>query len=150
MAQLTPLDLDCLEYQTGFLSGLVIASWGRPEQMHVYARRCANVMALLGRIREHEYYSLIADTAARSIGRAAQKAWEARTFRQRLLSGRDGHTRWTRAYTDSLLAEAEDRLRTLRDETAAYRAHVRDCFDDDGAGHDPVSSTPPMLDKDRI
>ncbi|GAA4033204.1 hypothetical protein GCM10023063_15820 [Arthrobacter methylotrophus] len=133
MPQLTPLDLDCLEYQTGFLSGLVIASWGRPEQMHVYARRCANVMAPLGRIREHEYYSLIADTAARSIGKAAQKAWELRRLRHRLLASRGARAQWTSAYTDSLLIEDEDRIRTLRDETTDYRARVRVYFDNGGA-----------------
>ncbi|MCQ1917863.1 hypothetical protein, partial [Escherichia coli] len=81
MAQLTDLDLDCLEDQTGFLSGLVLSSWGEPEQRHVYARRYASVLALLGRVREHDYDTLIADTAARSIGRNGQKAWEARTLR---------------------------------------------------------------------
>lgn len=133
MAELTDLDLDCLEYQTGFLSGLVMASWGEPEQMYLYASRYASVLALLGRAREHEYYALIADTAARSIGRAAQKAWEARGLRHRVLSGRGGRAVWTSAYTDSMLTEVQDRLRTLRDETAAYRAHIDHYFDDAGA-----------------
>jgi hypothetical protein len=133
VAQLTELDLDCLEYQTGFLSGLVMGSWGRPEQMYVYARRYASVLALLGRVREHEYYSLIADTAARAIGRSAQKAWQERPLRRRLSAGRGGRARWTSAYTDSLLVEAEDRIRTLRDETADFRAHIGGYFDDAGA-----------------
>lgn len=145
MAQLTDLDRECLDYQTGFLSGLVLASWGEPEQMHVYARRYASVLALLGRVREYEYYTLIADTAAESIGKVARKAWESRTLRQRLLSGRDGRARWTSAYTDSLLAEAEDRLRALRDETADFRAHIAPCFAD--AGNEPA---PSALDNDRI
>jgi hypothetical protein len=133
MAQLTDLDLDCLEYQTGFLSGLVMASWGEPEQMYLYASRYASVLALLGRAREHEYYALIADTAARNIGRAAQKAWDARDLRHRALSGRGGRAVWTSAYTDAMLTEAQDRLRTLRDETATYRAHIDHYFDDAGA-----------------
>lgn len=85
MAQLTDLELDCLEYQTGFLSGPVIGSWGEPEQMSVYARRYASVLALLGRVREHDYYTLIADTAASRIGRAARNAWDERPLQHRLL-----------------------------------------------------------------
>lgn len=133
MAQLTDLDLDCLEYQTGFLSGLVMCSWGEPEQMSVYARRYASVLALLGRVRDHEYYTLIADTATRSLGRVSQKAWKARPLRCRLLAGRGGRTKWTSAYTDSLFMEAEDRLRGLRDDTADYRAHIAHYFDEAGA-----------------
>ncbi|QOT19594.1 hypothetical protein [Paenarthrobacter sp. YJN-5] len=126
---LTALDLDCLEYQTGFLCGMVQGSWGEPEQLHVYARRYASVLALLGRTREYEYYTLIADTAAASIGRAAQKAWESRGFRRRLLSRRGGRALWTSAYTGALITEAEDRLLTLQEETAAYRAQVKQYFD---------------------
>jgi hypothetical protein len=133
MAQLTDLDLDCLEFQTGLLSGLVMSSWGEPEQMSVYARRYASVLALLGRVRDHEYYSLIADTAAARIGRAAQKAWKSRPLRCRLLTGRGGRAQWTSAYTDSLLMESDDRLRGLRDETADFRAHIDHYFDDAGA-----------------
>jgi hypothetical protein len=107
-----------------------MGSLGRPEQMYVYARRYASVLALLGRVREHECNSLIADSAARGIGRSAQKAWQGWSFRHRLLAGRGGRARWTSAYTDSLLIEAEDRIRTLGDETAAYRAHVSDYFND--------------------
>lgn len=133
MAQLTDLDLDCLEYQTGFLSGLVMCSWGEPEQMSVYARRYASVLALLGRVRDHEYYTLIADTATRSLGRVAQKAWKARPLRCRLGAGQGGRGKWTSAFTDSLFMEAEDRLRGLRDDTADYRAHIAHYFDEDGA-----------------
>jgi hypothetical protein len=130
---LTALDLDCLEYQTGFLSGLILGSWGEPEQLHTYARRYASVLALLGREREHEYYTLIADTAARSIGRAAQKAWNGRPLRRRLFAGRSERAQWLNAYTDSMLMEAGDRLRGLRDETADFRAHIDHYFDEAGA-----------------
>lgn len=137
MAQLTDLDLDCLEYQTGFLSGLVLASWGEPEQMHVYARRYSSVLALLGRVREYEYYTLVADAAAQGIGRAAQKAWKLRPLRDRILSGPGGRAQWTAAYTYSLITEAEDRLRALGNETADYRAAVAPHF---GADEDPAPS----------
>jgi hypothetical protein len=150
MAQLTDLDLDCLEYQTGFLSGMVMGSYGEPEQMSVYARRYAGVLALLGRAREYEYYALIADTASSHIGRAARKAWDERPLRHRLFAGRVERGRWLNAYTDSLFMEAGDRIRGLRDETADFRAHIDHYFDEAGARHDPVSSAPRNLDKDRI
>lgn len=150
MAQLTALDIECLEYQTGFLSGLVMSSWGEPEQMSVYARRYASVLALLGRVREHEYYTLISDTAAARIGRAARNAWYERPLQCRLFAGRGERARWLNAYTDSLLMEAGDRLRGLRDETADFTAHIAHHFDGAGTCNDPVSSAPRNLDKDRI
>lgn len=137
--QLTDLDRDCLEYQTGFLSGLVLASWGEPEQMSTYARRYASVLALLGRVREYEYYTLVADAAARGIGLAAQKAWELRPLRARILASPDERARWIVAYTDSLITEANDRLRVLQDETADYRAAVAPHF---GASEVPLASAP--------
>jgi hypothetical protein len=130
VAQLTDLDLDCLEYQTGFLSGLVLSSWGEPEQMSVYAHRYASVLALLGRVREHEYYSLIAGTAASQIGRAARKVWDSRPLRLRIFAGSSERAQWLNAYTDSLLMEAENRIRVLRDETADFRAQISHYFDD--------------------
>lgn len=129
MAALTDLDVECLEYQTGFLSGLVLSSWGEPEQMSVYARRYASVLSLLGRVREHEYYSLIAGTAASHIGRAARKAWAELPLRHRLFAGRGERGQWLNAYTDSLLMEAEDRIRDLCDETADFRAQIAHNFD---------------------
>lgn len=147
---LTDLDIECLEYQTGFLSGLVIGSWGEPEQMSVYARRYASVLALLGRVSEHEYYTLIADTAAARIGRAARNAWYERPLRRRLFAGRSERAQWLNAYTDSLLMEAGDRLRGLRDETGDFRAYIGHYFDEAGSRHDPVPSASRNPDKDRF
>jgi hypothetical protein len=126
MAELSALDLDCLEYQTGFLSGLILASWGEPEQMHLYASRLASTMDLLGRQRERDYYSLIAETAAKSIGVAAAKAWPKRSLRARITG--PSRQQWTDAYTSSLFIEAEDRLRGLDDDTADYRSVVAPYF----------------------
>lgn len=122
MAELSALDLDCLEFSTGFLSGMVLASVGEPEQMHLYASRLADVVDQLGRRRERDYYATIAEAAAKGIGRAAAKAWAARPLLVRITGL--SRQQWTDAYTWSLIVEAEDRLRSLDGDVAAYRATV--------------------------
>jgi len=134
LARLTELDLECFEYQEGFLSGLMLTAWGQPEQLNRFAGRYASVLALLGRVGEHEYYDRIGNAAAPFIGRAARKAWDGRPLRLRIVARRGQRTRWEQAYTDSLFLEAEDRLRNIRDETAAFRAVIAHHFDEAGAG----------------
>ena len=38
-----------------------MASWGEPEQLTRYAARYSNVLALLGRVTEHDYYAQTAE-----------------------------------------------------------------------------------------
>ncbi|HEX9088221.1 MAG TPA: hypothetical protein VF867_11900 [Arthrobacter sp.] len=133
MARLTHLDLECLEYQEGFLSGIMLTVRGQPEQLNRVAARYASVLALLGRISEHEYYDRISSAAAPFIGRAARKAWNGRPLRHRIVGRRGQRTRWEQAYTTSLFLEAEDRLRNIRDETAAFRVMIGPHFTKAGA-----------------
>jgi hypothetical protein len=133
MAQLTELDIDCLEYQEGMLSGLIQGAWGQPEQMHAYTTRYASVLALLGRAKEHDYYSTIASTAVHHVGRAARKAWDDRPLLTRLFTGRRRRRAWQSAYTDSLFMEADDALRRVRDDVAVYRAMTSRYFKKNGA-----------------
>jgi hypothetical protein len=133
MAQLTELDIDCLEYQEGMLSGVIRTAWGQPEQMARYAGRYASVLALLGRAKEHDYYALIASTAVHQVGQAARKAWDERPLLHRLFTGRRRRRQWQSAYTDSLFIEADDALRRVRDDVAVYRAMTSRYFKKDGA-----------------
>ena len=55
MAELTELDRECLEYQTGHLSGYLLTSSGDPEQTNRYATRYAIVLAALGRMKESNF-----------------------------------------------------------------------------------------------
>lgn len=131
--QLTELDLECLEFQEGLLSGLILVSSGQPEQLNRYATRYSTVLALLGRVKEHEYYAAISNAAAPFIGRPAGKAWRKRPFRQRFLAGPGQRARWEQAYTDSLFMEADDSLRRVRDDTAVFRASIAHYFTKAGA-----------------
>jgi hypothetical protein len=133
MAQLTELDIDCLEYQEGMLSGLIQSAWGRPELMHVYASRYASVLALLGRAKEHDYYATIASTAVHHIGHAARKAWDDRPLRCQVFASRRRRRQWQSAYTDSLFMEADDALRRVRDDVSVYRAMTSRYFKKNGA-----------------
>lgn len=129
---LSELDIECLEYQEGFLSGLIFTASGQPELLSRYARRYASVLALLGRVKEHEYYTAVADAGAPFIGRAAAVAWSKRPFRARLLAGPVHRARWEQAYTASLFIEADDALRRVRDDTAGFRAAIAHHFDEAG------------------
>jgi hypothetical protein len=131
--ELTELDLECLEYQEGFLSGLMLISSGQPEQMHRYASRYATVLALQGRVREHEYYAAIADAAAPFIGRAASKAWSQSHVKRRLFDGPGARVRWEQAYTDSMFKEADDALRRIQDDTGTFRKQIARHFNKAGA-----------------
>jgi hypothetical protein len=132
MAELSALDLDCLEYQTGFLSGLVLASWGEPEKMNLYASRLASVMASLGRQREHDYYATVARTSAASIGLAAQKAWDRQPLRSRMTAKPADRLRFLRDHTAGILSAAEVRLEKLDDDVAKYRVSVKRHFTNAG------------------
>ena len=131
--ELTELDIECLEYQEGFLSGLMLVSSGQPEQMHRYTSRLATVLALQGRVKEHEYYAAIANAAAPFIGRAASKAWSQRPPRDRLLGGPGARIRWEQAYTDSLFLEADDALRRVSDDTDIFREQISRHYNKAGA-----------------
>lgn len=133
MAALTELDIECLEYQEGMLSGLVHTAWGEPEQLTRYAGRYSTVLALLGRVKEHEYYAAISNAAAPFIGRPARKAWHQRPLRARFLAGPGPRSRWEQAYTDSLFMEADDSLRRISDDTAAFRTMIARHFKKDGS-----------------
>lgn len=132
-AELTELDVECLEYQTGFLSGLVMTSWDQPEQLTRYAFRYASVLALLGRVKEHDYYAAIAIAAAPFIGRPASRAWGKRPLRQRLLAGPGPRARWQQAHTDSLFAEADVALRRVQEDADAHRKRIGRHFTKAGA-----------------
>ncbi|HEX9228285.1 MAG TPA: hypothetical protein VF885_16910 [Arthrobacter sp.] len=133
MAQLTELDVECLEYQEGFLSGLMLCAAGQPEQLNRYASRYATILALLGRVKEHEYYAAIADASAPRIGRAAAEAWAKNNPRARLLTGHESRIRWEQAYTESLFMDADASLRRVKDDTAAFRATIARHFKKDGS-----------------
>lgn len=132
-AELTDLDIECLEYQEGFLSGLMLISSGKPEQMHRYASRYATVLALQGRVKEHAYYSSIANAVAPFIGRAASKAWNNRPLSERLLAGPGPRARWEQCHTDSLFKEADDSLRRVQDDAEAFREQIARHFKKDGS-----------------
>lgn len=123
------LMIECLEYQTGFLSGLMLGSWGEPEQLNRYASRYAIVLALLGRTGESAYQTGIANTAALFIGRPAKKAWSSRPLRRRFLAGPGPRYRWEQAYTESLFMEADDNLHRIQDDVAEFRAQIEYHFD---------------------
>ncbi|ACL42246.1 hypothetical protein Achl_4295 (plasmid) [Pseudarthrobacter chlorophenolicus A6] len=129
MAALTQLDVECLEFQTGFLSGLVLGSWGEPELLHQYAGRYADVLAVLGRTKESDYYATIASGSCTLVGRAAKVAWAKRPLRRRLSSGTAARQQWQSAFTDSLFMEADDQLRLILDETTAFRAQIAHDFE---------------------
>jgi hypothetical protein len=131
--ELTELGLECLEYQEGFLSGLMLTASGQPEQTHRYASRYAAVLALQGRVKEHEYYGAIANAATRFIGRAASKAWNERPSRSGFLAGTGARILWEQAYTDSLLMEADDALRRIQDDTDTFRKQIARHFNKAGA-----------------
>ncbi len=133
MAELTDLDLDCLEYSTGFLSGLVAASWGEPEKTFTYATRHAGVSALLGRVREHDYYTAIARTSAAQMGPVAQKAWDREPLLRRATAGQAERLEFLRDYTAERLAAAESRLEKLDDDAANYRKSIKSRFTKFGA-----------------
>lgn len=133
MAELTDLDLDCLEFSTGFLSGLVAASWGEPEKMFAYAARHAGVSALLGRVKEHGYYAGIARTSAAQMGVVAQKAWDREPLLRRIAAGRAGRLEFLRAYTADRLSAADSRLAALDADAATYRNRIRSHFTKAGA-----------------
>lgn len=130
MAALTQLDLECLDFQTGFLSGLVMVSWGHAEQLNRYASHYANILALLGRTKESDYYSAVASAASSSIGTAAQAAWAKRHLRYRLFATTATRQGWQSAYTDSLLTEADDNLRRIADDVADFRTQIAHHFED--------------------
>jgi hypothetical protein len=133
MAELTELDRECLEYQTGYLSGLVLGSWSEPEQLTRYAFRYASVLALLGRVKEHDYYAGIAVAAAPFIGRPAAQAWRKRPLHRRLLAGLGPRARWQQAHTLALFAEADATLRRVQADTEAFREKIGRHFTKAGA-----------------
>lgn len=133
MAELTELDRECLEYQTGFLGGLVLGSWSEPEQLTRYAFRYASVLAFLGRVKEHDYYMGIAVAAASFIGRPAAQAWRKRPLHQRLLAGPGQRARWQQAHTDAMFAEAETALRRVQADADAFRGQIGRRFTKAGA-----------------
>lgn len=133
MAALTELDRECLEYSIGPLNGLVLASWGEPEQLTRYAFRYASVLALLGRVKEHDYYAGIAVAAASFIGRPAYQAWHKRPLHRRLLAFPGPRARWQQAYTDSLFEEADAALRRVQADTDAFSAQIARRFTKAGA-----------------
>lgn len=136
MAELTELDLECLEYEIGPLLGLLGVSWGCPELVSQYAGRYAFVLSSLGRFKESSYQAMLAGHAVGSIGRPARKAWRERPLRRRLLAGPGGRRRWEDAYTESFFIEAEDNLRKVRDDVAGLRAQIAHHFNEDGrTGH---------------
>lgn len=130
---LSELDLECLEYQEGFLSGLMLTSSGQPELLSRYASRYSTVLALQGRVKEHEYYAAIANAAAPFIGRAAGRAWSQSKLRRLELAGPGARIRWEQAYTDSLFMEADDALCRIQDDTAAFRKQISRHFNKAGA-----------------
>lgn len=129
METVSQLDLECLEYQTGFLSGLMMTCYGEPERLNRYASRYAIVLASLGRTGESTYQTTVANTAALYIGRPARKAWSKRALRYRFLAGPGARYRWEQAYTESLFLEADSDLRRIRDEVADFRAQIAHHFD---------------------
>lgn len=129
MAALTQVDIECLEFQTGFLSGLVLGSWGEPEQLNQYASHYASTLDLLGRNKESAYYATIATAAASRIGQSASTAWTKRRLRHRLFASTATRQHWQAAYTDSLFMEADDKLRLLFEETAVFRAQISHHFE---------------------
>ncbi|MET4143895.1 hypothetical protein [Arthrobacter sp. UYCo732] len=138
MATVSQLDLECLEYQTGFLGGLVLSSWGEPEQMNRYASRYAIVLASLGRVKESDYQAGIAATAARFIGRSARKAWTERPRHLRLLARPGDQHRWEQAHTDGLFLEADDHLRRISDDVADFRDNIANHFGPSSPAADEV------------
>lgn len=124
MAGLSELDLECLEFQTGFLSGLTLGSWGEHEQMNRYASRHAIVLALLGRTKESDYQSAVANTSALYIGRAARKAWDRQPLRRRFRSDAGARYKWEQAHTESLFLEADDHLRRIQADVDEFRVQI--------------------------
>lgn len=133
MAELTDLDLECLEYQTGHLSGLLIASSWEPEQTIRYATRYALVLAALGRMKQSEFHMLLAEGAAPFVGRKASRAWSARPLLVRLAATRNARERWQLAYTQSLYDEADGKLRRVAESTAEFREQMAHHFTKSGA-----------------
>lgn len=133
MAELSDLDLECLEYQTGHLSGYLLTSSGDPEQTNRYATRYAIVLAALGRIKESNFQTILADGAALYIGSKARKAWSERPLAARLAATRSAQEQWETAYTRSLFAEADENLNRLAQYTADFREQMAHHFTKSGA-----------------
>jgi hypothetical protein len=128
VAELSELDLECLEYQTGYLSGFMISSSWEPEQMTRYATRYAIVLAALGRMKESNFQSLLAEGAAPYIGRKASKAWSERPLVSRLTATQESREQWEAAYTQSLFADADANLQRLAEYTAEFREQMSHHF----------------------
>lgn len=130
---LTDLDLECLEYQTGHLSGLIISSSDEPEQMTRYATRYAVVLAALGRMKESNFHSILAEGAAQHVGRRASRAWYRRPLHKRLRATRHARAVWEAAYTQALFADADANLARLTEYTEEFRGQVARHFTKSGA-----------------
>lgn len=133
MAELTDLDLECLEYQTGHLSGLLIASSWEPEQTIRYATRYALVLAALGRMKQSEFHMLLAEGAAPFVGRKASRAWYRRPLHKRLLATPQARAVWEAAYTQSLFADADANLQRVAESTLEFREQMSRHFTKSGA-----------------
>jgi hypothetical protein len=124
VAELTDLDLECLEYQTGHLSGFLLTSSGDPEQTNRYASRYAIVLAALGRMKESNLKLILADASAQHIGLKARRAWSERPLASRLTATPAAREQWEADYTQSLFAEADERLNRLAEYTTDFRAQM--------------------------
>ncbi|QOD06012.1 hypothetical protein [Pseudarthrobacter sp. BIM B-2242] len=129
MAELTDLDRECLEFQEGFLSGLIAATRSQPEHLTRYSFRYASVLALLGRVSEHSYCATIANVASTFIGRSAVQAWYGLPIGERLRLGPGGRTRWQQAHTDGLFQDADKELSRIDQLAANYRNDLSTHFD---------------------
>lgn len=126
--ELTDLDRECLEFQEGFLSGLILSSREAPEHLTRYAFRYASVLALLGRVKEHTYYAAIANVSSTFVGRPAAQEWLKQPLAERLRLGPGGRIRWQQAHTDKLFQEADEELHRIEQLAAEYRSNVADQF----------------------
>lgn len=132
MAELTDLDRECLEYETGFLSGLVLCASDEPEKLNRYASRYAIVLALLGRVKESGYYDQIAKAAARRIGRTSLRVWDNLSPSARLFTGRK-REQWLQDATDSMFEAADTELSRIRTYSDAFRKKISRHFTKAGA-----------------
>lgn len=128
MAVLTEeqLDTECLEYQTGLLSGYLMAYRTEPELLVRVGTHYALVLAQLGRNRsaEYKYIHTLASAGQLYIGRAAHRAWQSRPLLDRIFAGAGTRRLWEQAYTESLFMEADGNLRRIADDTAAFRTAI--------------------------
>ena len=137
MAELTDLDLECLEYQTGYLSGFMLASSGQPEQTTRYATRYAIVLAALGRMKESNFQSILAEGAAQHIGRRASRAWYRRPLLKRLLATPEARAVWEATYTQALFDDADANLLRLAEYAVEFREQMAHHFTKAGATRKP-------------